>query len=105
MSYSMDLRTRVVSYVRGGGNQTESAHLFKVSRKTVYLWLQRGDALADLPRKPYSGKLDKAQLGAHVRDYPDKLLRERAAVFGVKPHTIYTALKQQGISYKKNDTL
>ena len=36
MGYSVDLRERVVGYVRSGGGLTEAARLFKVSRTTLY---------------------------------------------------------------------
>lgn len=102
MRYSIDLRQRVVSYVRSGGSQTEACEIFKVSRKTVYRWLCKGDDLHDAPRKRYAGKLDMAALAAHVRDKPEMLLRERAVHFGVTPHAIWYALKRQNIT-KKND--
>ena len=43
MSYSVDLRKRVVSYVESGGSKSEAARRFEVSRKTVYNWLALDD--------------------------------------------------------------
>ena len=102
MPYSHDLRERVVSYVNEGGSQFEACRLYGISRKTVYRWLHRSD-LRDAPRSVYRSKLDKAALHRHVRDYPDALLRERAAHFGVTPQTIWYALR--ALKVKKNDTL
>jgi transposase len=82
MSYSVDLRERVVSYVRGGGSPTEAARLFRVSRTPLHRWLGAPD-LRPKPAKERRRKLDKAALAAHVRDFPEALLRERAAHFGV----------------------
>ena len=65
MSYSEDLRRRVVDYVHQGGSKAEAARLFKVSRGRVYAWLSLPpDQLAARkpgptgPRKP-----DLQQLG------------------------------------------
>ena len=49
MSYSVDLRKRVVNYIESGGSKSEAARRFEVSRKTVYNWL----ALDDLAPKAY----------------------------------------------------
>jgi transposase len=77
MSYSVDLRERVVGYVREGGRPTEAARLFRISRVTLYRWLGASD-LHPKPAKERRRKLDKVALAAHVRDFPDALLRERA---------------------------
>ena len=37
MSYSIDLRQRVVDFVRQGGSKSEAARLFGVSRGRVYV--------------------------------------------------------------------
>ena len=103
MSYSVDLRERVVSYVRGGGSRTQAAQLFQVGRTTLYRWLNSSD-LRPKPAKERRRKLDKAALAAHVRDYPDALLRERAAHFGVHINAIWVALKKLKIT-KKNDEI
>lgn len=103
MSYSIDLRERVIGYVQNGGSQAEASVIFKISRKTIYNWMQRTD-LSAKPRTEWDGKLDKALLAAHVRDHPDALLRERAAHFGVRINAIWSALQRLGIR-KKNDAI
>ena len=99
MSYSVDLRERVVSYVRGGGSRTQAAQLFQVGRTTLYRWLNSPD-LPPQPAKERRRKLDKVALAAHVRGYPDALLRERAAHFGVHINAILVALKKLKITKK-----
>ena len=103
MSYSVDLRERAVSYVRRGGRPTEAARLFQVGRMTLYRWLGATD-LHPKPAKERRRKLDKSALAAHVRDFPDALLRERAAHFGVGINSIWVALKKLKIT-KKNDQI
>jgi transposase len=101
MSYSVDLRERVVNYVRKGGSPMVAAKLFEVGRATIYRWLGAPD-LHPHPAKTRRRKLDKVALAAHVRDFPEALLKERAAHFGVTINAIWVALKGLAIT-KKND--
>ena len=43
MTYSKDLRKRVVAFVESGGSRAEAARLFEVSRWCVYDWINRED--------------------------------------------------------------
>jgi transposase len=103
LSYSVDLRERVVGYVRSGGSRIEATRLFQVGRTTLYRWLN-GPDLQPKPARERRRKLDKAALAAHVRDFPDALLRERAAHFGVGINAIWVALKKLNIT-KKDDEI
>jgi len=103
MTYSIDLRERAISYVNQGGSKAEAARLFKINRQTLYNWLHAVD-LTPKACGPRRRKLDKEKLAAHVRDYPDALLRERSVHFGVHVNAIWVALRQLNIR-KKNDTV
>ena len=103
MTYSLDLREQAVSYVRTGGSQAEASRIFGVTTRTLYHWLHAVD-LSPKAHGPRRRKLDKVALAAHVRDYPDALLRERAEHFGVRVNAIWVALRQLRIS-KKNDAV
>ena len=41
MSYSLDLRQKVINYIENGGKITEAAKKFGVGRATIYKWLNR----------------------------------------------------------------
>jgi transposase len=43
MSYSLDLRRRVMEFVASGGGKSEAARRFSVGSQTVYDWLKRKD--------------------------------------------------------------
>jgi transposase len=103
MSYSYDMRERAVQYVREGGLRKEACRIFSISPKTLYNWLHAED-LRPKEHGRRKRKLDKEALDRHVQEYPDALLRERAAHFGVRINSIWVALKTLGIS-KKNDTI
>jgi transposase len=103
MTYSVDLRERVVSFVAGGGSKAEAARRFEVSRSVVYDWMKRDN----LHPKPYERtkfrKLDKEALRRHVQSYPQMLSKERAVHFGVNPSSICEALKRLKITRKKHN--
>ncbi len=101
MTCSIDLRKRVVSFVEAGGSKAEAARRFSVSRQTVYNWVSRDD-LSPKRHGSRHRKLDKARLRAHVKAYPDALLRERAVLFGVTVQALSYAFGQMGIGKKKN---
>lgn len=101
MSYSVDLRERVLSFIARGGNKYEASEVFGISRATIYRWLSR-ESLVPSPRKTRQRRIDKTALRAHVQAHPDALLRERAIVFSVTPSGMWRAMQAQGLR-KKND--
>jgi putative transposase len=100
MSYSIDYRKRVMSFVKEGGSKREAARLFKVSPNTVYQWLQRGTDLKPRMTSLRRRKLDKKVLLQHVQQNPDATLRERATHFGVTVNAIWVAKKRLRIVKK-----
>jgi hypothetical protein len=104
MTYSQDLRDRVVAFVKGGGTKSEASRRFKISRWCVYEWMT--PSTLDRPvRKAFYHKLNPVDLQAHVEAFPDAYLHERATHFAVSATCIFYALKSLKISHKKNATL
>jgi len=101
MAYSVDLRERVVGFVRDGGGSTEASRVFKVGRTTIHTWLS-AESLEPKPAKTRKRKIDKAALAEHVRTHPDALLRERASEFNVRVSSMWEAMGKLKIT-KKND--
>lgn len=101
MTYSVDFREKVVAFVQNGGGQREAARRFDISLWCVRDWLARQNLQPRQKGVPRQRKLDKEALRAHVRDYPDALIRERAAHFGVYPNAIGVALKSMKLTHKK----
>jgi putative transposase len=77
MTYSLDLRQRAVKRVKSGHSVPETAALYEISPATLYRWLKRSD-LAPTVVKQRRRKIDPVALKAHVRDYPDARLKDRA---------------------------
>jgi putative transposase len=105
MTYSMDLRQRVVAFVRDGGSKSEAARRFGVSRWCVYNWTNRKTLEPSKQGCPGPWKLSPEALKAHVEQYPDAYQHERAVALGVSRHVVLYGLKRLGIRRKKNATL
>ena len=102
MSYSIDLRKRVVDYVKNGGRIAQAAGLFQVGRATIYRWLGRTDLKATKVKRR-NRKLDWQGLEKDVKENPDARLIDRAKKFGVRPSARYYALKEMKITRKKKE--
>jgi putative transposase len=104
MSYSIDLRKRVVHHVESGGSKVEASRLFQVSLWCVNDWCSREDLSSKSPPgRPR--KIDWDALEKDIQDNPDKLLRERAEEFGVWTNAIWYACQRMKITYKKNSSI
>ncbi len=101
MTYPISFRRKVVAQIKQGMSRTEAAHLFKISRNTLYLWLNSED-LSPKAATTRRRKIDKAALAKHVEDYPEMYLRERAAHFGVSIPGMCKMMKRMGYRKKKN---
>lgn len=105
MSYSEDLRERVIGFVRNGGGKTEAARLFSVSRAIVYIWLgmESQKPLKTGPKGPH--KLDLERLKQLVAERPDAYLDELAVELNVSDFAVAYGLKRLKISRKKNHAI
>ena len=99
MTYHEDLRKRVRCYINEGGRPKDACSVFGVSRDTIHRWMTHLEP-AKKPGRKSPLKIETAKLLKDVREHPDKLLRERAELFGVTAAGISAALKRLGI--KKN---
>ena len=106
MTYSTDLRKRVLDFITNGGSKAAAERTFGVSRRTIYNWLAAEDPFAyDKPGPKGPRSIDYDALGQHVADFPDNTLAERAKHFGVSEHGIFYALTKLNITRKKNANL
>jgi len=96
MSYSLDLRKKVIDYVENGGSITKAAALFNIGRATIYRWLSR-EKLEATKVKHRQRKLDWKALSKDVQENPEARLRDRAEKFGVRPSAICYALKKMKV--------
>ena len=104
MTYSIDLRKRVVEFVNEGGSKAEASRRFEVSLWCVDDWCKR-ENLAPKVHSLRQRKIDKEALRRHVQLYPDALLRERAELFGVRINAVWSMMRKMKLTHKKSDAL
>src|ERR1017187_3179342 len=90
-AYTLDLRERVVKFIKSGGSKAEAARRFEIGRRTVYRYLAALKV----------GTLAPQQLHAHVTKHPDATLKELQTVFRVSHHAVWVRLRQLGFTLKK----
>ncbi len=99
---SIDLRKRVVDYVKKGGRIAQAVGLFQVGMATIYRWLGRIDLRATKVKRR-KRKFDCQALEKDVKENPNAKLIDRAKKFGVRPSAISYALKEMKITQKKKE--
>lgn len=103
-SYSKDLRTRVIDYIKQGKSQISASKTYKISKSTVSRWwliYQKEKRLTCKARGGSKGKINPSSLSKFVEENPDKTLSEIGEVFGIKASSVYYRLKSLDFSYKK----
>ena len=100
MPYSLDLRQRVIAFIENGGAITQASKLYKISRATIYRWLNRKNLAPTIVTRRQR-KLDWQALAEDVKAEPEARLIDRAKKFGVRPNAIHYALKKMKITRKK----
>ena len=104
MSYSLDLKNRVLSFIEEGHSKVDASKIFHVSKRAIFLWSKEKKEQGELKlklrdRKPY--KINEAALIAYVKKNPDHYLKEIAASFHVSISAIFYALRRIKITLKK----
>lgn len=87
MSYSVDLRERVIAYIEQGGKKVHASVLFNISRPTIDKWVQLKQETGSLEPPPLAPrswrKIDPELLISYVNESPDKILDDYADHFKV----------------------
>jgi putative transposase len=106
-AHPLELRERIVAFVKKGGTKTQAAILFNVGRRSVYRYLD-AEKNSGLAPKPWGGspkKFDSDRLMRDVRQRPDATLAQRAKILGVNPASVWKRLRQLGVTLKKTSAL
>ena len=108
MSYSIDLKKRVLDFIEEGGSKVEATKRFSVGRRTIFKWINKKreqGTLTNKKRVSSPRKLREELLKKYLRKHPDHYLREVAIVFKVTPEAVFYACRRWSLTYKKNLTL
>jgi len=103
-SYSVDLRERVLNYLKVNSDKKAASTLFQVGIATIYRWVSRKKLKGNVEplHRPYAyKKIDDEKLIEYVKVNPDHFLSEIAEHFGLTPQAIFYALKRLKITRKK----
>lgn len=103
MTYSLDLRKKVLKYIENGGSQKSASKIFDVTTRTLSNWLRRKKQqnLAPTPRRLSPSKIDGDKLKKYIQEHPDAYLREIAEQFGSTLQAIFYACRRLKITLKK----
>jgi transposase len=103
MSYSVDLRKRVLEYISAGGSKSSASKIFKIHRNTITKWfkLSAGGSLSDPKPQRSWKKIDPEDLIEAVSKNSNWLLSDFARVFKVTTAAICLAFKNLKITRKK----
>ena len=104
-AYSLDLRERIVGFVKQGGSKAEAARRFGVSKWTVYRYME-SDSQGSLAPRPCGGgrpkRLGDDALRERVKDSPCATLKEHGGALGVSHVAVWRRLRRLAITLKKN---
>lgn len=108
--YSYDLRTKVIQAIDGGMGKTQASKIFKISRNTINLWLQKREETGDYRaedgyQRGYGAKItDLEEFKEFARKHGSRTQKEMASSWQgeISDRTIGKALKKIKFTRKKN---
>jgi len=103
-AYSLDLRERIVEFVKNGGSRAGATRRFKVSRWTVYRYIdaERKGGLAPRPQGGSGKRFEDESLLREVKARPSATLDEYGKSLGVSHSAVWLRLRQLKITLKKS---
>ena len=108
MAYSMDLRIRVIDYVKQGNTHEKTSEIFNVGTATIERWLALLSETGSLEKRPLNRtalKFESEKLHAYIEENTDALLKDVAEHFGGSVTGAFHALKREKITLKKRALL
>ena len=103
--YTLDLREKVINYLKRGRSQKSCAEVFSLHLSTVQRWWKRYSSEGHVnPRKRLGskGKVDPQALVEYVKLHSDQTLKQIGSHFGVTDVAILLRLQQLGLVIKKS---
>ena len=99
MSYSIDLRERVIKFIENGGSKMEAVRTFSVCRVTIYSWLKKKAVKGTLKDDPPKRGWKTIKINANNFYALSWIIAELGYLKdqGLKIHAITEALEHEGI--------
>lgn len=108
MAYSIDLRVRVIDFVKLGNTHEETSKVFKVGTATIERWLALLSETGSLEKRPLNRTapiFDSEKLHTYIEENSDAILRDVAEHFGGSITGAFHALEREKITLKKRALL
>jgi transposase len=102
--YSIDLREKVINFLKSGKSQTEASIVFGINRMTVNKWYSRYKNEGHyLPKVRLGSKpnIDTGFFIEYVKTHPDATSEDIGRHFGISASGARYWLRRVGFSYKK----
>ncbi len=102
--YSLDLRKRVVEFIKASNSQTSAAAIFKLNPSTISRWWLRYtkeghyEARVRIGRKP---RIDLEALKSYIESNPNFQTADMGKHFGMSGSGAFYWLRKLNFSYKK----
>jgi transposase len=106
MAYSVDLRERVIAYLKEGHTQEETRIIFKVGTTTIKNWLSLLSETGNLEKRPVDRTpriFETEKLNAYIEENPNALLKDVAEKFNGSITGAFYALEREKITFKKKN--
>ena len=104
MAYNIQLRKKILEYIKKGHSARQDADVFSVSKSTIYEWVKRKD-LTPILNHTKGYKLNNKKLEEFIRQNQDIYGYELAEKFNVAPSSMSEKLKKIGYTNKKNSKI
>jgi len=103
MKYSVDLRLKVINFVKQGNSRKKACEIFGIHINSLDKWLkmQKQGSVADAKPKRGFKKIDPAILLKKVEENPNYLLKDFATIFKSSSAAIKKAFERLKITRKK----
>jgi len=104
MAYSVDLRSRVIGFIREGNTQEQASVIFKVGTSTITRWLTLLSETGRLEKRTLNRTAplyESEKLNAFIEENPDALLKDVAEHFSGSITGAFYALEREKITLKK----
>ena len=102
--YALDLRKKVISYLKKGHSQASCAKAFDLHLSTVGRWWRRYNQEGHVNPRSRPGRhglVDPDHLIKYIKQHPDQTAKEIGLHFKVSGTAILKRLHKLGFSYKK----
>jgi transposase len=108
MANSVDLRSRVIDFIKKGNTQEQASEIFNVSVSAITRWLSLLSETGSLEKRPLNRTapiFESEKLRAYIETNSDALLKDVAEHFGGSITGAFYALEREKITLKKRALL